>query len=141
MANISDWLEHDEHTITLWHPGHAPRDMCEPGTLQLGRHFNNDKPLVVNAALKVGQPITLFRLWPCDGMYYMTACNARTIALKHKRLGTNGLVAIEDRDVRVWFDDLCHAGMPHHVALLSGHHRDTLQLLARHLQLTWLRTP
>ena len=29
-AFLTDWLEHDEHTIFLWHPGMAPLDMCYP---------------------------------------------------------------------------------------------------------------
>ncbi len=138
VGSISDWLEHDEHTITLWHPGHAPRAMCEPGTLRLGRHFNDDKPMVVNGTLKINQPVTLFRLWPCNGMYRMTAWNGRTIAPQRNLLGTHGLVAVEDRNVHQCFDTLCHAGMPHHVTLMLGHHTDTLKRLARHLGLAWI---
>jgi L-arabinose isomerase len=135
---ISDWLEHDDHTITLWHTGHSPREMCEPASVRLGRHFNNDKPVVVNATLSVNRPLTLFRLWPLDGKYHMTACNVRTIAPRRKLLGMHGLVIVEDRDVHQWFDALCQAGMPHHVTLLPGHHTDTLKRLARHLGLVWL---
>ena len=53
VSYLSDWLEHDEGGITFWHPGHAPLDICEPGTARLGRHFNNRLPLVVNALLKL----------------------------------------------------------------------------------------
>ena len=58
---ITDWLEHDDHTITAWHPGHAPFGMCEADSLQLSRQFNNDKPIVVNAVLTADRPVTLAR--------------------------------------------------------------------------------
>jgi L-fucose isomerase-like protein len=138
VGYLSDWLEHDERTITLWHPGHAPRSMCQPETLAVGRHFNTNQPVVVNATLLDEQPVTLFRLWCCDGTYQMTACNARTIAPRRKLLGAHGLVAIENGDVPRWFDTLCHAGMPHHVVLLRGHHSDPLRRLARQLRTTWV---
>jgi len=48
---LSDWLAHDEHAITLWHPGHAPLYLCAAGTARLGRHFNSGHPLVINATL------------------------------------------------------------------------------------------
>jgi len=78
VGYLSDWLDHDEESITLWHPGHAPRAICEPGSLRLGRHFNNDLPLVVNARLAADRPITLARLWRCDGEYRLTTLHART---------------------------------------------------------------
>jgi hypothetical protein len=34
-------------------------------------------------------------------------------------------------DPRQWFEDLCHAGMPHHVAVVQGHHEAWLRRMAR----------
>src|SRR5262249_43329421 len=46
---ITDWLAHDEHTITAWHPGMAPFQLCHGigtrGGPRLSHHFNNRKPL------------------------------------------------------------------------------------------------
>ena len=128
---ISDWLEHDEHTITLWHPGHAAMGMCEPGTLRLGRHFNNQLPLVLDAQLAVDRPITLFRVWHCDGAAHLMACEARTAAPRRELLGAHGLAVIGDRSVPAWFDQLCHEGMPHHVSVVLGHHGRRLRRAAR----------
>jgi L-fucose isomerase-like protein len=138
VGYISDWLEHDDRSITLWHPGHAPRDVCVPQTLRLGRHFNNDKPLVVNAQLSTDQPITLARLWRCDGRYQMTAFNARTAAPRRPLLGAHGLAVVDGRSVPERFDQLCHAGMPHHVTVFSGSHVDLLRRLARLMGVEWL---
>jgi L-fucose isomerase-like protein len=134
-AYLSDWLEHDRETITLWHMGNAPLEMCEPTGSQYGprlaKHFNIPKPIVVNANLKADQPVTLFRLWRCDGRYLMMAQDAETEAPKRHLMGTNGLVRIKDRNVYEWFDELCHAGMPHHVAVFRGHHQKLLRRFAR----------
>ncbi len=138
VGYISDWLEHDEHTITLWHPGHAPLGMCRPGSIRLGRHFNNNLPLVVNATLAADEPITLFRLWRCDAVYRMTALNARTAEPRRELLGAHGLAVVDDRSVPEWFDALCHEGMPHHVTVFAGHRCRILRRFARLLRVRWI---
>jgi L-fucose isomerase-like protein len=138
MGYISDWLEHDAATIVLWHPGNAVRDFCEPGSLRLGRHFNNDKPLVVNAVLKADMPITLMRVWRCDGRYRMTAHQAQTVAVRRELLGAHGMAVLEDRSPMEWFDTLCHEGMPHHLIVLRGHHAALLRRVARQLRLPFV---
>lgn len=136
-AYISDWLEHDSRSILLWHPGQAPRAICQPGSLRLGRHFSSGHPVVVNAALTVDQPITLLRLWQCDGSYRLAAWEGRTVTPRRELWGVYGEVEVSDRDVREWFDQLCHAGMPHHVTVALGHHAKTLRRAARLLGLNW----
>ena len=135
---ISDWLEHDEQGITLWHPGHAPFEFCDPATLRLGRHFNSGHPLVVNATLAAGRPITLARLWRCDGAYRLMVCEAETAPPRRPLTGAHGLAVIRDRNVRDWFDHLCHEGMPHHVTIFAGHHADILRRWARLTRITAL---
>jgi L-arabinose isomerase len=49
-------------------------------------------------------------------------------------MATNGLVKMEC-DPRAWFDEICHAGMPHHVAVVQGHQAALLKRLARALNL------
>ncbi len=136
-AYLSDWLDHDANMLTLWHPGHAPLEMCEPDSARLGGHFNNRIPLVVNATLRADQPITIFRLWRCDDRYQMTAREARTATPRRELLGANGLAAIQEVDVHEWFESLCHAGMPHHVIVLPGHHADLLKRFARLMRVGW----
>lgn len=137
VGYITDWLEHDEHSITLWHPGHAPLAMCTPGSARLGRHFNNKLPLVVNATLAPDRPITLFRLWRCDDAYRMTALAAHTAPPRRELLGANGLAVVPDHNVPALFETLCHEGMPHHVTVLPGNQTDLLKRLARQLRVSW----
>lgn len=139
---ITDWLEHDEHTIHFWHPGNAPLQVCNAaGSVDgpsLGKHFNIEKPLVVDAPLRSDLPVTIARLWRCDDRYHLTACEGRTIPARRKLTGNHALVEVPDRDVRRWFDDLCHAGVPHHVVLFVGHHRDPFRRLARAMKVDWM---
>jgi len=141
-AFLSDWLEHDSQTVTLWHIGAAPPSLCEPvgheGGPRIGRHFNDGNPAVLDASLAAGRPVTLLRLWRCDGAYHMTAADAQTIAPQRRLLGTIGRVRLDDRDVREWFEDLCHAGMPHHVVVLNGHHAGALRRFARLTNVRWM---
>lgn len=136
---LSDWLEHDAETITLWHGGAAPMSLCpcpgEPGGPQIARHFNNKKPAVVEATLLENLPITIFRIWRCDGHYWLTARDAQTIKPRRHLMGTNALARLASQDPRQWFEDLCHAGMPHHVTVFAGHHAKQLDRLARALRM------
>jgi L-fucose isomerase-like protein len=135
---LSDWLEHDEQTITLWHGGAAPMSLCEPvgqpGGPRIARHFNIKKPAVMEATLRAGMPVTVYRFWRCDGSYFLTAREGETIKPRRHLMATNGLVKMEC-DPRAWFDEICHAGMPHHVAVVQGHQAALLKRLARALNL------
>lgn len=139
---LSDWLEHDHETVTLWHAGNGSLNLCDPvGSPKgprLAKHFNIQKPLVVDANLKVGIPITIARLWRCDDSYHMMAADGETIEPKRDLMGTNGLAKIEGKDVIDWFDDLCHEGMPHHVAVFPGHHAETMRRFARQIGVDWV---
>ena len=138
---ISDWLEHEDRSITLWHPGHAPLWLCEPvGSAdgpRLGTHFNTGQPLVVNAVLRAELPITICRAWRCGGRYRMTAARAYTRQPKRRLLGAHGRAELLDRDAGEWFEELCHAGMPHHITIVEGHHEELLRRCARHLRIEW----
>ncbi len=139
---LTDWLAHDAHSITAWHPGMAPFPLCPPigapGGPRLTRHFNNGKPLCVDAELRSGLDVTLFRLWSCDGRYHLTAAEARTERPVPALAGNSSRLHLPDRDVPRWFDDLCHAGMPHHFAIAEGRHADRLRRFARLMNLSFL---
>ena len=131
---LSDWLEHDEKTITLWHGGAAPMSMCEPvgtpGGPHIAKHFNIKKPAVIEATIRAGMPITVFRFWRCDGKYLLTAREGETIQPRRHLMATNALASM-NCDPREWFEEICHAGMPHHVAVIEGHHAAFLKRVAR----------
>ena len=139
---LTDWLEHDRETITLWHGGAAPMGLCppvgEPGGPQIARHFNIKKPAVVEATLREKMPITVMRFWRCDGNYYLTAREGQTIKPKRHLMGTNGLARLDKQDPREWFEELCHEGMPHHVVVFEGHSADLLKRLARALNIQFI---
>jgi L-arabinose isomerase len=134
---ITDWLEHDRETITFWHAGVAPIQMLSNPSL--GNHFNIQKPLVVDGALRTDQPITVMRLWRCDDRYHLTAVEARAIAPRRKLTGNTLTIQLENgRDARQWFETLVHAGMPHHPILFTGKHADDFRRLARMIGVVWL---
>jgi L-fucose isomerase-like protein len=131
---LSDWLEHDEQTITLWHGGAAPMSLCppigQPGGPRIARHFNIKKPAVIEATIRADMPVTVFRFWRLDGKYHLTAREGGTIQPKRHLMATNALARMKD-DPREWFEELCHQGMPHHVAVVQGHHAALLKRMAR----------
>ncbi len=138
---LSDWLEHDEETITLWHGGAAPVSLCEAvgssGGPRIARHFNIKKPAVIEATIRAGMPITVFRFWRLDGKYLLTAREGETIKPKRHLMATNALAGMND-DPQQWFEELCHAGMPHHVAVIQGHHQALLKRFARAMRMGFL---
>lgn len=139
---LSDWLEHDTQTITTWHTGNPSFNFLEEVGSEfgpkIGRHFNNNKPAVVEGRMKIGMEITIFRLWRTGGSYSMAAFEAETIEPKRHLMGTNGLSKVKDLNPEDLFDDLCHAGMPHHIAIFPGHHAKTLNKLARRMNIKWI---
>jgi L-fucose isomerase-like protein len=136
---LTDWLEHDEHTIFLWHPGMAPIDMIgDRHGATLTKHFNIVKPLVVDGELRENEPVTIARLWHCGGEYLMTAFEGKSIPPKRKLAGNTVLVEVNGRSVPERFDTLIHEGMPHHVLMYYGHCAETLRRLARLLSIRWI---
>jgi L-arabinose isomerase len=131
---LSDWLEHDHETITLWHGGAAPFSLCEPigspGGPRIAKHFNIRKPAVVEATIRADMPVTVCRFWRCDGKYSLTAREGRTMKPRRHLMMTDALATM-NCDPDEWFEDLCHAGMPHHVAVVQGHHTALLKRMAR----------
>ncbi len=138
---LSDWLEHDEDTITLWHGGAAPMSMCEPagtpGGPRIALHFNIKKPAVIEATIRANMPVTVFRFWRLDGKYFFTAREGGTIKPKRHLMATNALARMTD-DPREWFEEMCYRGMPHHVAVVQGHHAALFKRMARVMNIQFL---
>lgn len=131
---LSDWLEHDEHRITLWHGGAAPFQMCKGPDSDLppviGRHFNNHNPAVVDAALDPNMPITLFRLWRMNGEYLFTAIEGVTEEPKRHLLGTNGVGRFDDVCIPDYLKRMIRKGFPHHPVIVRGHWKKQLYSVA-----------
>jgi len=127
---LTDWLEHDKDTITIWHGGAAPLSLCEPGA-KLAKHFNIKKPAAIEATIRAGMPMTLTRIWRCDGKYFLTAREGETMRPRRHLMMTNGLARLNKQNPGEWFEELCHLGMPHHVSLFQGHHEALLRRFAR----------
>jgi L-arabinose isomerase len=142
LGYLSDWLEHDRDTITLWHGGNGDPALCEPVGTPCGPrtalHFNTRKPGVLDASLRADQPVTLLRIWQWQDGYRMAAVEGQTLPPRRPLAGTNGLVRIDGRNVNDLFDRWVHAGMSHHVTVLGGRRREILRRLARMLKMEWI---
>ena len=138
---LTDWLEHDESTILFWHPGMAPLDMCYgkncADSPSIGNHFNNLRPLVLDGPIRTNGPVTVSRLWRCDGRYRLAAFEGRAIPPRKHLTGNTLLVEVAGDPVPQRFDRLVHEGLPHHVTVHFGNHAETFRRLARLLGVEW----
>lgn len=139
---LTDWLEHDRRTVTAWHIGATPTSFCpppgEPGGPCLARHFNIRKPAIFESSLLEDMPVTIVRFWRCDGRYLVTAREGRTVKPLRRLLATNSLIEMTNENPVVWFDDLIHEGMPHHVNVFRGHHQDFIRRFARTIEMKFI---
>ena len=131
----SDWLEHDDDSILLWHAGATPFGMCEsigsPDGPKLSVHFNTGKPLIVDTLIRVNMPVTLFRLWRMKDRYQLAICEGRIAKPPRKVDGCAGTVQVSGGGVEKFFKDACRKGMPHHVTVMKGHYAEQLNLWAQ----------
>ena len=104
---------------------------------QVARHFNIKKPAVIEATIRAGLPATLFRFWRLDAQYFLTAREGETIKPRRHLMATNALARMKSAP-HAWFEELCHAGMPHHVAVVRGHHEASLRRMARVMGMTFV---
>ena len=115
--------------------------LCEPvgtpGGPTIARHFNIKKPAVVEATLRADMPVTLFRFWRLEGKYFLTAREGETLRPKRHLMATNGLARMRE-EPREWFEELCHQGMPHHIAVVRGHHSGLLKRFGRALNMQFV---
>ena len=137
---LTDWLEHDETTITTWHGGGTPASLAEEAgsdhARTIARHFNSNKPAVVDGWVRVGEPVTLMRIWATPEGYALMAREGTTVAPTRHLRGTNGRVQLIDETATELFDEACHAGMPHHLTVCPGHFAGALNRAARLFDMT-----
>ena len=76
----------------------APTQLSEPIGAPLGpcitRHFNNKVPGCLDATIKIGIKVTVFRFWVIDNKYHLVVFEGTTHAPKRHILGNNGLVEV-----------------------------------------------
>eukprot|EP00092_Neocalanus_flemingeri_P014635 GFUD01015788.1.p1 GENE.GFUD01015788.1~~GFUD01015788.1.p1 ORF type:complete len:490 (+),score=133.83 GFUD01015788.1:100-1569(+) len=133
---LSDWLEHDKNTLTLWHGGMAPFQLSEAVGTPLGpcisRHFNNKVPGCLDATIKIGLDVTVFRFWVMNNKYHLLVLEGQTIKPKRHLLGNNGLVEFSPPvDLVEGFDRWLEKGFPHHVCVVQGKQKKILAKFAR----------
>jgi hypothetical protein len=86
---------------------------------------------VVDATLRSGMPITLFRLWHCRGRYLFSAIEGESVEPRRHLRGTNGLGHFPDEDIHDYFLRMVRAGYPHHPVVAAGHvKRQLTQVMA-----------
>ena len=113
--------------------------MCEAVGSLIGpcisRHFNNKKPGCLDATIKIGIPVTIYRFWIVNGHYKAIIVQGNTIKPKRHLLGNNGLVQLSSPHVDLIgdkFDKWIQHGFPHHVCVVAGHHGKAFKALAQH---------
>ncbi|MDR0336155.1 MAG: hypothetical protein LBI18_03595 [Planctomycetaceae bacterium] len=130
----SDWLEHNDNSILLWHGGATPFDMCEPIGSSVGPtlnvHYNTKKPIVVDTELKHGMLVTLFRFWRFENRYSMAIVEGTMDKPPRTITGCAGLVRVSGSGVKRFFEDICTLGMPHHMVVMQGHYGTMLRRFA-----------
>lgn len=67
----------------------------------------------------------------------MTAREGETIPPRRHLMATNALARMKC-DPSDWFEELCHQGMPHHVAVVQGHHAALLKRMARTMNMRFV---
>lgn len=139
---ISDWLEHTDDVVALWHTGNAPFQLCKPigsdGGPRIARHFNNNDPTVIEADLRPDMPVTMYRVWHCDNEYRMMAFEGQTIPPPKHFKGTNGFAQVKNCSLNHLFKRLCQEGMPHHVSVVEGHYANFFERFARRVNINFI---
>lgn len=140
----TDMMEFDDRTITIWHVGAAPLQLCEPIGDERGPtvsvHFNDKRPALVEATIRGDLDVTLFRIWRCDNTYRMMVVEGVTRTPHRHYRATNGIMELSGVNVRDWFDEMIHEGMPHHASLVQGHHARLLKRFARQVGIEFIST-
>jgi hypothetical protein len=130
----SDWLEHDDNAIVLWHGGATPWGMCQPiggeGGPTLNVHYNTGKPLTIDAELLYKMDVTFFRFWRMGDHYSMVIGEGKVEKPPRSIEGCAGTVRIQGGGVNKFFLDVCNLGMPHHVVVMKGRYGTRLRQFA-----------
>jgi L-fucose isomerase-like protein len=122
-------LDSESDTCVFWHCGQAPVQMADPqAEIRATIHSNRKLPLLNEFPLKPGR-ITLARLSKGQGRTSLVLGGGEMLRAPLAFSGTAGVARL-DSHVDVVLDNLMHAGLEHHTAIVYGEHRPALRRLA-----------
>jgi len=128
----------DEDITILWHCGLAPLSMADPDVQpEAALHSNRQMPLLMQFPLKPGR-VTLARLSEASGEYRMVIGGGEMLKAPPAFTGTSGTIRF-DSGAQAVMDTIMGEGLEHHISLTYGDHIETLESLARMLQIPVLR--
>ena len=98
----------------------------------ISRHFNNRKAGCLDATIKIGIDVTVFRFWVFEDRYHAVVIEGKTIKPKRHLLGNNGLVQLPAGapDLVADFDRWLRSGFPHHVCVVEGRYAERIKVFA-----------
>ena len=102
----------------------------------ISRHFNNRRVGCLDATIKIGIPVTIFRFWVFNNKYHVLVLEGTTIQPKRHLLGNNGLVEVEGVDLEAGFDRWIQVGFPHHVCVVHGWQKTSLLQFVKNFDVT-----
>jgi len=128
----------DEDIAVLWHCGLAPLSMADPDIQpEATIHSNRKMPLLMQFPLKPGR-VTVARLSEASGELRLVIGTGEMLQAPPSFTGTTGTLRF-DSGAALVMDTLMREGLEHHLSLTYGDHVETLEMLARMLDIPTLR--
>jgi len=125
LVDLVDMDEAD-NTGVVWHCGQAPLSMCDPDVAPAATiHTNRKMPLLYEFPLKPGE-VTLARISQAKADPKLVLAKGEMLKREMAFTGTSGVVRF-DRDVKAVLRDVIGSGLEHHMGLIYGDHRATLE--------------
>lgn len=115
-----------DNTGVVWHCGQAPLSMCDGDVEPAATiHTNRKMPLLYEFPLKAGA-VTLARISQAKGAPKLILARAEMLKRDMAFTGTSGVLRFE-RDAGAVLGDVIGSGLEHHMGLIYGDHRATLE--------------
>ncbi|MGD8864203.1 MAG: L-fucose/L-arabinose isomerase family protein [Anaerolineales bacterium] len=129
------YFDRQADRCVLWHCGLAPLSTADPTFKPRGAlHSNRQVPLVMEFPLKPGR-VTLARLSRASGSLQMVIAGGEMLSAPLSFSGTSGVLRF-DRPAEEVLDTILQKGLEHHISLTYGDHQQSLEQIAR-----WLNIP
>jgi len=125
-------LDEGDNTITFWHCGAAACSLarCDTGAA-VGVHPNRKIGPAMDFGCKAIEEVTVFRIGrEPDGTFRFFITEGEALDKPKQFIGTS-IVVKTDEDCRSIVEQSVLDGFEPHFAVISGHHGDTLEILAR----------
>jgi len=128
LVDIVD-LDTQDNSGVVWHCGQAPLSMCNPDMQAAATiHTNRKMPLLYEFPLKPGR-VTFARLSQAHGKAQMIIGGGMMLNREKAFTGTSGVIEF-DAPADQMLDNIMASGLEHHVGIVYGDYRDTLQGVA-----------